>query len=97
MPQNTGAGGCLFASSKIFIFKQYHVFLKTSFISPARACVRVCVLPELWFTFPDGWMGIQSPFLRWCIKCIYYSLSAASCKESFVFIQRNEYYVKPEE
>lgn len=97
MPQNTGAGGCLFASFKIFIFQQYHVFLKTSFISSARACVHVCVLPELWFTFPDGWMGIRSPFLRWCIKCIYYSLSSASCKESFVFIQRNEYYAKPEE
>jgi len=65
MPQNTGAGGCLFASSKLFIFKQYHVFLKTSFISPARACVRVCVLPELWFTFPDGWMdGDSEPFFK---------------------------------
>lgn len=88
MPQNTGAGGCLFASSEIFIFKQCHVFLKTSFISLARACVRVCVLPELWFTFPDGWMGIQSPFFKVVHKM--YLLFFISCLSQGVICFHSE-------
>jgi len=95
----TRGPGAAYLHPPSYLFLNNIMFSLKQVLSPRRVPVCACVfcLSSGLHFLMDGWMGIRSPFLRWCIKCIYYSLSPASCKESFVFIQRNEYYVKPEE
>lgn len=92
--------GAVYLHPPRYLFGNNIMFSLKQVLSPRRvpACARVCVfcLSSGLHFLMDGW-GFRALFLRWCIKCIYYSLSPTSRKESFVFIQRNEYNVKPEE
>lgn len=94
----TRGPGAVYLHPPRYLFLNNIVFSLKQVLSPRRvpACACVFCLSSGLHFLMDGW-GFRALFLRWCIKCIYYSLSPASCEESFVFIQRNEYYVKPEE
>lgn len=58
--------GAVYLHPPRYLFGNNIMFSLKQVLSPRRvpACARVCVLPELRFTFPDGWMGIQSPFFK---------------------------------